>query len=284
MNYIFTGYNNTISPEFNLRTVKKIPASGATLLFSSTLIEKPRPPKLPSPFVSSLLQFIGVLRVKYIPYSTCPETTLWDVPRHLQVHRLPEPTFQSYPPARTFYPQVAEKDAFNPYPLIPDMKEEEPETFENGTAIMAYAESALAMKGILEQDETGLVYLDIPANFAETILPLIQEEGIEPSPIFVPVILAHEAKEKAGLGPIKELGEMFPFKFLGLYAVKPLLWPEVEKVYFFVIHAPELDDLREKYLLPGKRPLHMTLGIKREGRSTRPRQELYRLNVSCNAA
>lgn len=284
MNYIFTGYNNTISPEFTLRNVEKIPASGATLLFSSTLIEKPRPPRLPSPFVSSLLQFIGILRVKYIPYATCEEITPWTMPRLLQVHRLPQPAFQSHPPARTFYPQIAEKDAFNPYPLIPDMKEEEPETFENEAAIMAYAESTLAMKGILEQDATGMVYLDIPANFAETLLPLIQEEGVEPSPIFVPVMLAHEAQEKAGLGPIKELGETFSFKLLGLHAVKPLLWPEIEKVYFLVIHAPGLDELREKYLLPGKIPLHMTLGIKREQRSKRPCQELYRLNVSCNAA
>jgi hypothetical protein len=284
MNYIFTGYNSTLLPAFPARAVARLPASGATVLFNSTLIEKPKPPRTPSPFVASLLQFIGILRVKYIPYSNAPEVNPWAPPRNLSVSSLPHPEFYSHRPAKTFYPQISDPDAFEPFPLIPDMKEDDPEHLENGRAITAYAMAALPLKGILEQDETGLIYLNVPANFSEMLLPLIHEKGVEQTPIFIPVILAHEAKEKAGWGPIRELGEEFSFKLVGLYSLKPLFWPEVESVFFFDVLAPELDALREKYRIPGKQPLHMTLGIKKKAQNAPKQPELFRLNVSCNAA
>ena len=86
----------------------------------------------------------------------------------------------------------------------------------------------------------------------------------EPGGAHIPVIPAREAGFQY-LDEIKEVGKEFTFEIEGLYSMKPSLWPEVEEVWFFKIHSPELEKLRRQYFLPehpNGHPFHLTIAVK----------------------
>jgi len=69
--------------------------------------------------------------------------------------------------------------------------------------------------------------------------------------------------KKYGVERIQECGETIDFVPKECQVVHPPRWKAIDKVYFVVVEAPELDRIREKYgLLKRKYPFHITIGVK----------------------
>lgn len=152
-------------------------------------------------------------------------------------------------------------------------------------------------KGKLKKNAQGLFYLDVDNRFVNMMLPYLQNRHLvrppyfnlfrEPDGAHIPIIPAREASFQY-LDEIEEIGEEFTFEIEGLYSMKPTLWPEVDEVWFFKIHSPELERLRKRYFLPehpNGHPFHLTVAVKTNPHrnATRPIQ-IMRINSAILAA
>tara|TARA_Y100000310_G_scaffold344350_1_gene456663 strand:+ start:2139 stop:2711 length:573 start_codon:yes stop_codon:yes gene_type:complete len=116
----------------------------------------------------------------------------------------------------------------------------------------------VALKGVLQQNDKGFVFLDISNDVIHGLFTLIDEENIEKPPYFgkhkdgahVSVISPDETKEKLKDTEIDEIGQEFHLKLKGFKSVNPEGWEEMERVWFVEFDAPELKKLRQKYGLP----------------------------------
>ncbi len=219
-------------------------------------------------------------------------------PRQILVPQLPHPPFQSTKPPRFFWHPAYSylKDEYAPGCLISESKEELPTPVYQSAGICAYIRQAFPQQGILKQDQEGFVYLELPDNLITEIFPLLHDREsemiplyyLEPSPAHVPVILPHEWNQKKGWGPLKEHHLSFSFEMTQLSWIKPKRWPGVERVYFLNLKSPELEKLRERYLLPALirgHEFHIAIAYKKaEAKPENPPKETFRLNVSCYAA
>lgn len=153
-------------------------------------------------------------------------------------------------------------------------------------------------KGILKKSPEGLVYLDVDNRFITMIFPFLKMQGLIRPPYFnlfatpagahIPVIPAREANFHY-LGEIAELEREFSFEIEGLYSMEPTSWPEVEQVWFFKLHSPELETLRRRYFLtahPGGHAFHIAVAIKPRVGSAKYAQKapLLRINTAFLAA
>ena len=152
-------------------------------------------------------------------------------------------------------------------------------------------------KGKLKKNAQGLFYLDIDNRFVNMMLPYLQNRHLVKPPYFnlfrepdgahIPVIPAREASFQY-LDEINEVGEEFTFEIEGLYSMKPTLWPEVEEVWFFKIHSPELENLRKRYFLPehpNGHPFHLTVAVKTNPHANAKRHiQMMRINSAILAA
>jgi len=220
-------------------------ASGATVVFTSTLYPKPAL----SPLISTLASFWEDLQIDAAFFDKSPSISPWAQPRVLKVPKLPYPAFQAQPIGRV------SSSSLDSYPLIPDSKEEE-------KPMVDYAQTEGHI-GTLRQGRDGLVYLQASSSS------------------FIPVILPHEREKRPGFIEIEELGNTFMFSLEGPSSVQPAGCPEIEEIVFFSVTSPELTELRAKYLQPRSRRFTLTLAVKR---SPQMRKELFRINVSCYAA
>lgn len=149
--------------------------------------------------------------------------------------------------------------------------------------------------GVLKRNAQGLVYLDIDNRFINMMLPYLKARHLAKPPYFnlfrepngahIPVIPAREAAFQY-LDQIEEIGQEFTFEIQGLYSMKPTMWPEVEEVWFFKIHSPQLENLRTRYFLPehpNGHPLHIAIAVKQKTTVTSKRPIIMmRINASMN--
>jgi hypothetical protein len=167
----------------------------------------------------------------------------------------------SYQPARYFDRGAIENDRKrNPVPfffLLTETDEKlRPRPLPRNRNLLL---SLCRGKGILRQNERGHVYLDIDNQFILALLPYLTVQGLARPPYFnlfsspdgahIPIIPAREAYFQ-DIASVSEIGREFSFELEGLYSVQPSSWPEVEEVWFFKVHCPELEQLRRKYFLP----------------------------------
>jgi hypothetical protein len=153
-------------------------------------------------------------------------------------------------------------------------------------------------KGILKRSPQGLVYLDVNNQFISMMLPYLKGRSLVRPPYFnlfdapngahVPIISAREAAFHY-LDSIDQLGKEFSFEIEGLYSMEPLSWPEVEQVWFFKIHSPELEKFRRTYFLPacpGGHAFHIVVAVKpRLSNLSAPQAlPLMRINIAFLAA
>lgn len=129
-------------------------------------------------------------------------------------------------------------------------------------------------KGVLQRNSQGMIFLDIDNRFVSTLMPYLKGSGLVQPPYFklayipdgahTPVIPAREMAFQY-LDEIEEIGKEFHFEVEGLYSMEPVSWPEVEQVWFFKLHSPELENLRRRYFLPATpcgHPFHIVIGVK----------------------
>jgi hypothetical protein len=150
----------------------------------------------------------------------------------------------------------------------------------------------------LKQEPDGHVYLSIATNYS-LVDPLLSFFFSEVVPrhfkqvYFSPELGVHctvmspaESARCKALGLQRELGKKFSFHIKGCYASDVHSDSFIEKAWFLLIDCPELEQLREYYLLPARpagHEFHVTLLMKKKT-SSRPKPHLCRLNVSCFAA
>ncbi|MBS0625840.1 MAG: hypothetical protein JSS32_07310 [Verrucomicrobia bacterium] len=153
-------------------------------------------------------------------------------------------------------------------------------------------------KGTLRKNAQGLYYLDVDNSFISSLFPLLKTQGLVRPPYFnlfgspdgahIPVITAREAAFHS-LDRMPELGKEYSFDVENLYSVEPASWPEVQEVWFFQVHAEELETLRRRCFLPSLPsgyPFHVAIAVKaRKGTASRPiPPTFYRINPAFLAA
>lgn len=182
----------------------------------------------------------------------------------------------SYQPPRYFSRGTLEADSKkNPSPILYLLTE----TREKAQARPVPGPSVLLRslckgKGILRKTSQNFVYLDIDNRFISSLVPYLPLYGLEKPPYFhlffapegahIPVIPAREMGFHY-LEKIQEEGQEFSFEIEGLYSLEPTIWPEVEQVWFFKVHSPELETLRRRYFLPslpGGHAFHIAIAVK----------------------
>jgi len=136
--------------------------------------------------------------------------------------------------------------------------------------ILDYAFETLDNVGVLRQNGSGMVYVEIPDDYIYKLYPFILEEGFQlPTSLQGPnalgahisVIYGGEARDR-GIGLINERNSKIFFKVAGCKIV-PLNQEEYESACVVTIIAPNLNQLRKRYGLPEmKHDFHITIGLK----------------------
>ena len=138
------------------------------------------------------------------------------------------------------------------------------------SAILSYVEQNLPHHGTLKNSD-GFVYVDLDDDYIHKLIPFIQQDGFQEPPYFGDggLVGAHisvmdsEETAKYGIKEIKEYGEEISFIPQECQVVHPLKWKKMDEVYFIVVEAPELDEIRGKYGLPKREyAFHITVGVK----------------------
>lgn len=129
-------------------------------------------------------------------------------------------------------------------------------------------------KGVLKQNNEGLFYLDIDNRFILSLMPYLKTLGLIRPPYFnlfdapngahIPIIPPRESAFHF-LHSLEAVNQEFTFEIEGLYSIEPTLWPEMEEVWFFKVHSPELEALRQRNFLssrPGGHSFHIAVAVK----------------------
>ena len=132
------------------------------------------------------------------------------------------------------------------------------------------------LKGILKKTKDNFVYIDVPNDVINGLMPLLDYEDIEKPPYnlksfnnvgaHISVIGMDEYNDN-DIGEIEELGEEFNFTFKDFKRTNPDGWDEMKQVYFVVVDAPELKKLRKKYKLTELshgHQFHITIGVEKK--------------------
>jgi len=139
--------------------------------------------------------------------------------------------------------------------------------FADSHQALEFALEYLPQTGILQQDETGFVYIDIDDAYIHALIPFLKEEGFEKPPYFeranghgahISVIYANEGITSE----LEERGSLIAFQIKECQIVHPPQWPDFEFL-LITLECPILDAIRQKYgLPPTKYAYHITIGIK----------------------
>lgn len=208
-----------------------------------------------------------------------------------------QPLFAGKPP-RTFARGAIDKDRKkNPTPLFQLLTESDEKPIlrpvpRNRHLLHTYGRG----KGTLKRNQLNHVYLDIDDQFIHSLHPYLRSQGLVRAPYFnlfnspdgahITVIPSREFFFQ-NLGPIAEEGQQFSFEIEGLYSLStPASWPEVEEVWFFKVHCPELEQLRRAYFLPPRPGGHSFLIALAVKPAVPPRSQssYHRINPSIHAA
>lgn len=118
----------------------------------------------------------------------------------------------------------------------------------NQKKILAYTHLYLPLKGVLKE-QRGMFYLEISSDFKH-LTPLLGENYSHLIPIskmMIPVMFLDELKKRPFFQGVNELGMEFRFGVQGCYFMRQ---GERDHIFFLSIISPQLDTLRERYLLP----------------------------------
>ena len=127
--------------------------------------------------------------------------------------------------------------------------------------------------GVIKITSTGFLYLDVQDAFVTELYPLLKKkvkkvkmpDYFSEGDIGAHVTIAVEDETKGLI--IEELGKVVRFEVLHVASAIPEKHRHViERVWFLVVNAPELESLRTKYLLTPKvnaaHEFHITIGVK----------------------
>lgn len=212
------------------------------------------------------------------------------------LHTLPSPSGTK--PPRFFARGALEKDRKkSPAPIFQLLTESEEKPLlrpipRNRHLLQTYGKG----KGTLKRNALNHVYLDIDDQFIHSLTPYLRSQGLVRAPYFnlfdspdgahITTIPSREFFFQS-LTPLPEEGLSFSFEIEGLYSLTaPASWPEVDEVWFFKVHSPELEQLRRRHFLPPRPNGHsflIALAVK-PAKTTRKQTVTHRINPSIHAA
>ncbi len=138
--------------------------------------------------------------------------------------------------------------------------------------ILGYIEQNLPYQGTL-RNSNGFIYVDLDDEYVHELIAYIEEDGFEKPPYFgnaglvgahITVMYPSETK-KYGIEEMEEDGEVIFFTPKTCQVAHPPSWKGIEEVYFIVVDAPQLDEIRAKYGLSKQdHDFHITIGVKRK--------------------
>ena len=142
--------------------------------------------------------------------------------------------------------------------------------------VIDFASKELPDWGVLKNSQ-GFVYIDLDDAYIYKLVALIQDEGFKVPPYFGAdlsgahiTVIDRDELRKYGVEEIQECGEIIHFTLKDCKIVRPPRWQEIDQVYFIVIEAPQLDQIRQKYGLPKREyEFHITIGVKPKAPSSR---------------
>jgi len=111
--------------------------------------------------------------------------------------------------------------------------------------------------------------LELPQALVHGLFATLNETGIEiPEGLAHCTVMTSDEVERVGAKNISENGKSFPFRMASVKHVRPSGWDEMSRVWFMVIHSPELKKLRASYglsYLPFGHQFHITFAVRRKG-------------------
>jgi hypothetical protein len=137
--------------------------------------------------------------------------------------------------------------------------------------VIEYRKVPMVGKLTLKQGDGNYGILKVPEAFKQAVYDAIKVEGMQYDDLHE----KHEAHisvfddkemEEMRKKDVPEDGQDFPFYLKSVESVEPEGWPEMEKVWFVTVDAPELEALRKKYgftpLMKGDHKFHITVAVK----------------------
>ncbi len=134
--------------------------------------------------------------------------------------------------------------------------------------ILDYTCRTLPMCGILQQDRSGFVYVEVDYDYLCKLTGLIEYPGYripdccrgEGARIYV--MSAAEAA-RYSIPPLEEIGMVVHFNICTCKIVRAEHDPEIDSYYWLILESSELQNIRMKYELPEiPYPFHITIGVK----------------------
>ncbi len=155
---------------------------------------------------------------------------------------------------------------------------------------LALSSSHFRAKGTLRQKSNGALYLEVPPEFTNSLLPYLHR-NLKLAPdsllllqanigVHVPVISAREAAFNY-LGPLQEIGTEYPFTIEGLYS-----WG-VNEIYFFKLKSTELEQMRSQKHLSAHPPeygFYLAIAIQPRTSFATHSSHLWKINPSLLSA
>lgn len=136
-------------------------------------------------------------------------------------------------------------------------------------AAQAGKKTSYSMAGRLQLSRSGWLVLSVPKALVRGAFDALQEPGLElpDQDAFIPVMTAEEV-QRIGADNITERGHIFRYTLGKVQEVSQPSWKDIGKVWWIVVHSPQLEQLRRSYGLPsllqeGKVPFHITIGLRR---------------------
>lgn len=138
-------------------------------------------------------------------------------------------------------------------------------------------EPSYDMSGELYVSKTGWALLQVPNDLVHGAFDTLDAPGIEMPPgcdggrfnAHISVIRKEELDRIGGPAALTERGHHYHYTLGRLQTVRPTGWPEMSRVWMFLVHSPELKQLRVSKGLPplpdGDKPFHLTVAVRRKG-------------------
>lgn len=131
--------------------------------------------------------------------------------------------------------------------------------------ILSYIEQNFPHHGTL-RSSNGFVYVDLDDEYVHKLITFIQQDGFQEPEIPVGAHITFMYPDetiKYGINEMEDCGEVISFVPKKCQVVHPPRWKEIGEVYFIVVDAPQIDQIREKYGLPKREyDFHITIGVK----------------------
>jgi len=132
-------------------------------------------------------------------------------------------------------------------------------------------------RGELQVTPDGFGKLHVPQSLVRALNTMLVEPGTQ-EPDHKAHVTVFTKREVEKVGPIRERGQQYEYRILGIRSVRPHGWLEVARVYMVVLSSPDLETLRESYGLTrkinGTHPFHITFSTRRVKTSAAKRAAL----------